>query len=245
MHPSWFRIGDCAADLPAGWEQLFRDFLEYLPPRLKEYNRTVMQNVIFKVRTKDNSSPHGPKRRLLRPRHRARGGDATESPHDRTVREEYARWAVSIGSPFAYASDESPWLNSPFTTFTGRPNAFSKSPAYPTFAQIVRFCNRSISHDWARIADRDHVVTPAVNEPIRLRHHALREQIPPGIELPRHSLAADQRFYVRAAYVDYQTFHEVSRLQLRLPSAAQSLIKLNHAQELFQAQAREIELRLE
>jgi NADH-quinone oxidoreductase subunit C/D len=52
MHPSWFRIGGVAADLPKGWEKLFRDFLEYLPDRLKEYDRTVIKNVIFKVRTK-------------------------------------------------------------------------------------------------------------------------------------------------------------------------------------------------
>lgn len=52
MHPSWFRIGGVAADLPNGWERLFREFLEYLPPRLREYDRTVMQNVVFKARTK-------------------------------------------------------------------------------------------------------------------------------------------------------------------------------------------------
>jgi NADH-quinone oxidoreductase subunit C/D len=51
MHPGWFRIGGVAQDLPAGWEKLFRDFLQYLPPRLREYDRTVMRNGIFRGRT--------------------------------------------------------------------------------------------------------------------------------------------------------------------------------------------------
>jgi len=52
MHPEWFRIGGVEADLPRGWERMFRDFLAYLPPRLAEYDREVMQNRIFKGRTK-------------------------------------------------------------------------------------------------------------------------------------------------------------------------------------------------
>jgi NADH-quinone oxidoreductase subunit C/D len=52
MHPGWFRIGGVAADLPNGWERMFRDFIAYLPPRLVEYDREVMQNRIFKGRTK-------------------------------------------------------------------------------------------------------------------------------------------------------------------------------------------------
>ena len=52
MHPAWFRIGGLAQDLPRGWDRLITDFLKYLPPRLAEYDRIVMQNAIFKGRTK-------------------------------------------------------------------------------------------------------------------------------------------------------------------------------------------------
>ncbi len=52
MHPAWFRIGGLAADLPRGWEKLFRDFLSVFPRHLAEYNREIMRNEIFQRRTR-------------------------------------------------------------------------------------------------------------------------------------------------------------------------------------------------
>jgi NADH-quinone oxidoreductase subunit C/D len=52
MHPNWFRIGGVAQDLPNGWDGLVRDFVNYFPKRLHEYNNMVMRNSIFKGRTK-------------------------------------------------------------------------------------------------------------------------------------------------------------------------------------------------
>jgi NADH-quinone oxidoreductase subunit C/D len=52
MHPNWFRIGGVAQDLPHGWDVLVRDFVNYFPPKLREYNNMVMRNSLFKARTK-------------------------------------------------------------------------------------------------------------------------------------------------------------------------------------------------
>ncbi len=51
MHPVWFRIGGVAQDLPNGWESLIRQFLDRMPPRLREYDKMVMENSIFRERT--------------------------------------------------------------------------------------------------------------------------------------------------------------------------------------------------
>ena len=51
MHPSWFRIGGVAQDLPKGWDRMIREFLASLPRRLHDYDKMVMDNALLKMRT--------------------------------------------------------------------------------------------------------------------------------------------------------------------------------------------------
>jgi NADH-quinone oxidoreductase subunit C/D len=50
MHPAWFRIGGVAHDLPKGWETLVREFLDWMPKRLDDYDKMALRNRMLKRR---------------------------------------------------------------------------------------------------------------------------------------------------------------------------------------------------
>ena len=51
MHPAWFRIGGLAHDLPRGWDRLVREFCDWMPRRLDEYEKAALKNGILRSRT--------------------------------------------------------------------------------------------------------------------------------------------------------------------------------------------------
>jgi NADH-quinone oxidoreductase subunit C/D len=51
MHPSWFRIGGVAHDLPKGWKEMVQNFIDYFPKSIREIEKSIIRNRIFKART--------------------------------------------------------------------------------------------------------------------------------------------------------------------------------------------------
>jgi len=51
MHSSYFRIGGVAMDLPKGWDKRLREFIDYFPARLNQYDKLVLKNSTLKRRT--------------------------------------------------------------------------------------------------------------------------------------------------------------------------------------------------
>lgn len=51
MHPAWYRIGGVAHDLPQGWERKVREFVDWMPKRLDEYEKAAFRNGTLRIRS--------------------------------------------------------------------------------------------------------------------------------------------------------------------------------------------------
>jgi NADH dehydrogenase I D subunit len=51
LHPSWFRIGGLAMDLPEEWKKAVDAFVKVLRERIRDYEALITKNPIFKART--------------------------------------------------------------------------------------------------------------------------------------------------------------------------------------------------
>jgi NADH dehydrogenase I D subunit len=52
LHPSWFRLGGTAMDLPAGWQEAVSAFTKIFAARLQEYEKMIDRNPIIRARCK-------------------------------------------------------------------------------------------------------------------------------------------------------------------------------------------------
>jgi NADH dehydrogenase I D subunit len=53
LHPSWFRLGGLAADLPEGWKEPVDQFVKTFPARIDAYEAILTKNPIFEARTRE------------------------------------------------------------------------------------------------------------------------------------------------------------------------------------------------